>query len=136
MFFNHARPRSPHQSRCGGVGLFSSSCFCFVPTTPLPLPLYDKDDRFPWGNLNKLLSASMCCIISTSAAPALLQSWQEGALIATANSSRERPPPPLSFPFSPQVMSPFKELIVSVRCLRGILGSWRHFSSFTFRGVA
>lgn len=41
------------------------------------------------GKCKWLLSASVRCTASTSAAPALLQSWQEGTLIATANRSSE-----------------------------------------------
>lgn len=85
-----------HLSWSAVVGISSSSCFCFLLNTLLTcIPALTTTLASP-GECKQLRSASMCCIISTSAAPALLQSWQERVIIATANSPEERLP--LSFP--------------------------------------
>lgn len=70
----------------GVVGVFNYTCFVFFNHTADLEPLYDKDDRVPW-EMQIIHFLPACCITRTSAAPALLQSWQECSFIAIASIS-------------------------------------------------
>lgn len=81
----------------------------------------EYSSAFVFSNHKWLLPASMCGVVSSSAAPALLLSWQVGALVYLSDSNEPN--------------EPFKELIVYVPCWQGILGSTVTFVFFNLLGV-
>lgn len=76
-----------HLTGGGIVGIFSRPLFLFSQScTPYLHLLCMTQMNASLGTFKLLLFSSMCCILSSSSAPALLQSWQERVHIATANS--------------------------------------------------